>query len=291
LQKVLVAGFLITLGLLSARQVQTWRDTETLFRHVLAIDPDNFMAHNELGVITWKNGNLATAQKHFEDAIAADPSFVLAQRNLGQLFSSQGKVDDAVRQYREAGEWGDGPSWLAAAQLLANAGRLEEALEACDYAIDRGERGTDVWTLRGYLLIGAKKLNEAEKSLTNAISVDPTNARARQHLGVVSLQMGKLDTARLQFAWAASLDPRVADDVEKLVEASNGEDPILLDISAACLSEVEKFGVACRRIEAALILAARQGRVDLVPGMQARLRAYVSDRRYLEFALTQLPSK
>ncbi len=291
MQMGLVAGLLVVLGILSARQVQVWRDTETLFRHALAIDPDNFMAHNELGVIAWRNGSPATAQKHFEDAIAADPSFVLAHRNLGGLFSSQGKVDDAVKQYREAGEWGDGPSWVEAAQLLANAGRSEEALEACDYAIDRGERGTELWTLRGYLLIGAKKLEEAEQSLMNAISLDANNARARQHLGVVSLQKGKLDTARLQFAWAASLDPKVADDVEKLVESSNGQDPILLDISAACLSEVEKFGVACRRIEAALILAAKQGRVDLVPGMQARLAAYVDDRRYLEFALTQLPSK
>jgi tetratricopeptide (TPR) repeat protein len=290
-QMASVAAVLILLGVLSARQVQTWRDTETLFRHVLSVDPDNFMAHNELGAIAWQNKNPATAQKHFEDAINADPSFVLAHRNLGRLWESQGKVDDAVKQYREAGEWGDGVSWVAAAQLLANAGRREEALEACDYAIDRGERGTEIWTLRGYLLIGAKKLDEAESSLLNAISLDPNNARARQHLGVVSLQQGKLDTARLQFAWAASLNPQVADDVEKLVELSKGEDPILLDISAACLSEVEKFGVACRRIEAALILAAKQGRVDLVPGMQARLRAYVADRRYMEFALTQLPSK
>jgi len=38
----------VLLGL-TARQVATWRDSETVFRHALAVTGDNYLAHNQLG--------------------------------------------------------------------------------------------------------------------------------------------------------------------------------------------------------------------------------------------------
>ncbi|MBY0589074.1 tetratricopeptide repeat protein [bacterium] len=277
------------LGARSAWQLQHWRNTEALFRHVLSVDPDNYMAHNQLGVISWNADKIADAEKHFEEAIEADTSFVLARRNLGLLRLRQNRTDEALTQFNEAGDWGDGPSLLEAAQIFLRQGEGENALEACEKAIAMGEQSSTAWTMRGVLLLGQKKFDEAEPVLIHAISLDPNNGRAYQHLAVAYLQQGKLDKARLQFAYGASLEPAIADDVEKLVEQSKEQDPILLDISAACLSQVEKFGVACRRIEAALKLAFIQGRTDLIPGMQSRLRAYLNDQTYLEFSVTQLP--
>jgi tetratricopeptide (TPR) repeat protein len=282
---------LMALAAGSALQVRHWKNHETLFTHVLAIDPDNFMGHNELGVLAWKAGDLPTAERHFQLAIAADASFALGHRNLGMVQLQQGRTAEAIKQFGEAGDWGDGPSLMESARILMGQGETARALEACEKGMALGEETSGAWTLRGLLLIKSNRFPEAETSLVRAINLDPTNARARQHLGAVYLAQQKLDQARLQFAWGASLDPQVADDVEKLVEASREEDPVLLDMSAACQSQVERFGVACRRIESALKVAFKQGRNELIPGMQARLRAYLNDQTYMQFSLTQLPNR
>ncbi len=60
------------------RNDEAQRDYETTLR----IAPSFAMAHNGLGVLALTRGNLAAAERHFVDAINADPNLELARTNL-----------------------------------------------------------------------------------------------------------------------------------------------------------------------------------------------------------------
>lgn len=269
---------------LSYIQASHWRNTETLFASITRVDPDNLIAQNGLGVIDLNKGNLESAAKHFQVAIDADKRFPLAHANLGTVLAQQGKLDEAIAEYREAAEWGYQPSWFAAARLLAQQNKIEEAIAACEYGFGMGPATPDESILYGVLLMRAQRYADAERALLTAIEGDPQSAEARLHLAFSLLSQKKIDSARLQFAWATTLDPSAIDSIESLVKASKDQDPIALDILAACYSQVDKMGVACKTQEAALILAAKQGHSELIEGMQARLRSYLNNIRYLQHA-------
>ncbi len=52
------------------------------YRRVLAIEPDNYYAHNDLGVVLYQLGDYENAALQFSDAVRLDPANADARRNL-----------------------------------------------------------------------------------------------------------------------------------------------------------------------------------------------------------------
>jgi Tfp pilus assembly protein PilF len=79
---VLVAA-LVACGVGTRMQIRWWRDTPTLYRHMLAIDDDNHVAH--LNLATWmsSHGEAAGSIPHFRRAVALRPTVALIHANLG----------------------------------------------------------------------------------------------------------------------------------------------------------------------------------------------------------------
>src|SRR5262249_10853213 len=53
----------------TAREVRTWKNSETLFERALAVTSGNFVAHNSLGVDLERRGRLDEAIDHFSEAV------------------------------------------------------------------------------------------------------------------------------------------------------------------------------------------------------------------------------
>ena len=81
---VAVLGVLGLVGLLfsSTRQLRTWRNSETLFRHAIQANPNNALAWDHLGVELAVRGRLPEAISCFRDAIASNPNYLNAHGNL-----------------------------------------------------------------------------------------------------------------------------------------------------------------------------------------------------------------
>ena len=67
----------------------------------MRINPDNAIAHNNLGVVFARKGNAKEAGSQFSEAIRIDPDYAGAYYNLGKIFANQGKIEDAIRYYRK----------------------------------------------------------------------------------------------------------------------------------------------------------------------------------------------
>jgi tetratricopeptide (TPR) repeat protein len=67
---------------LTRQQLGYWQDSETLFRHALAVTENNDVAHNCLGLALAKKGQTDEAIRHFQEALKLKPDFAVARRNL-----------------------------------------------------------------------------------------------------------------------------------------------------------------------------------------------------------------
>ena len=63
---------LLLLAWLSTGQVQTWRDTLSLWEHWSRVDPNNALAQDSLGNIFRKRGEMRRAMQHYQRAMELD---------------------------------------------------------------------------------------------------------------------------------------------------------------------------------------------------------------------------
>ena len=61
--------------------------------------PDAKWAHNLIGDIAFSNGEIDVAAEEFRAALTLDPSFSVAQDNLGFALLALGKSDEAEAQF------------------------------------------------------------------------------------------------------------------------------------------------------------------------------------------------
>ena len=101
---ILSAAALLTIGLLSwGAWVQTsyWRDSETLFKHALAVTTNNDVAENNLGIVFLQKGQLDEAISLLKSAVDLRPDNSPAHENLAKALLQKGQVADALVHYRK----------------------------------------------------------------------------------------------------------------------------------------------------------------------------------------------
>jgi tetratricopeptide (TPR) repeat protein len=101
---ILSAAAVITIGVLSwCAWVQTsyWRDSETLFKHALAVTTNNDVAENNLGIVYLRQGNVDEAISLLQAAVDLRPDNSPAHENLAKALLQKGDVADALVHYRK----------------------------------------------------------------------------------------------------------------------------------------------------------------------------------------------
>jgi protein O-mannosyl-transferase len=131
---LLGATALLVIAALSWRawvQTSYWRDSETLFTHVLAVTRNNDVAENNLGIIFLEKGQLDEAISKLQAAIDLRPENGPAHDNLAKALLQKGQVADAMVHYRKLLELQ--PENVEARNILGTAliqqGRIREAIE------------------------------------------------------------------------------------------------------------------------------------------------------------------
>jgi protein O-mannosyl-transferase len=95
---IALGSWLLALALITSHQTLFWRDSETLWRRALALDPRCFACHHNVGSALLHRGMNAAAIEHFERAIAIRPPAPLARGGLVFAHVASGAPDEARRQ-------------------------------------------------------------------------------------------------------------------------------------------------------------------------------------------------
>lgn len=96
---VAAAVVLALLAVLTQRQARVWRSSITLWDHVLALDPRNYVAYTARG---WARGDVDAAIADYSEALRINPHYYLAYFDRGNARQERGDLDGAVADFTAA---------------------------------------------------------------------------------------------------------------------------------------------------------------------------------------------
>jgi tetratricopeptide (TPR) repeat protein len=97
-RRAVVIAIVLLAGFMSAARVQAgyWRDSVSLWSRALACTTNNYVAHSNLGVALFVNGNTSEAINHFEQALRINPRQAETLNNLASAYAEEGRYPEAV---------------------------------------------------------------------------------------------------------------------------------------------------------------------------------------------------
>jgi len=244
---------LLACAVVTRQQIGFWRNSETLFRHAIAVTKDNYMAHfylgttldnegrleeaiaefqealklrpnvdfcNAFGIFLERHGRFDEAFIQFQEAVRLDPQFADPHHNLALALSRKGRLAEAIEEFQKALQLN---SLDAAWQndfgiVLARAGRLDEAISQFQQALKLDSKSADVHYNLGNALLRKGRLDEAINQFEQALAIKPDSADVHNNLGIVLTRQGRLDEAIQHFQEALRIRPGYV-DAERNLEA------------------------------------------------------------------------
>lgn len=263
----LAAVLFVLLCVRTRDQLSTWRDSESLYTHAIAVTEDNYIAHDALGYFYRENDRPTEAIEQYEQALAIRPELSTSLNNLGVVRAGRGESTQAVALYRRA-------------------------IEADpDYAAAHNNLGISLAQKRDY--------EGAIVHLARAIELEPVNAEALFNLGLIHRARGESGPMAERFEAALALRPdwhdvavelawvrataresalRDGDRAVELAEAAVASDPNnvrWIDVLAAAYAETGRFDEAIAT-QSRVIERLRQLGQQVPPSTASRLELYRS---------------
>ena len=189
-----------------------------------ARDKDSAVVHNDLGSEAVSNGKPQDALKEYDEALRYDPDLAEAHMGKGVVLElGFNKLDEAEAEYRKAIQLKPG---LAEAhnnlgQLLARTGRLEEAVKEFD-AASSIMLYREPWVARcnkGQALWRMGKKEEGISELRTCLNFQPKYCQGWRELGRIQLADGQAKDAVGSFEQYARTCEKVADAHQLLAQA------------------------------------------------------------------------
>lgn len=208
----LVAALVVVLGAVTVRRLAVYETAVTLWTDTIRTQPDDAMAHYNLGVALVESGRpAAEAMPRFEEALRLDPGHAGALDNLGLVLLRQHRFDEARARFERA---------IAAdpenAVALNNLGALELDMRRPAAAIPLFERALAaepdlpkaiVHRNLGKALVAVGRPEPGLGHLDRAVRLDPDDPEAQNGRGAALLALGKPAAAVPAFETALRLAP------------------------------------------------------------------------------------
>jgi Tfp pilus assembly protein PilF/uncharacterized membrane protein YhaH (DUF805 family) len=197
---------------LTRQQLSYWKDTESLFRHAILVTKDNYGAYHNLGMALDRQGRVDEAISQYRAALRAKGDYALAYNNLGVDLARQGRLDEAMNQFLAAlkitPRYADPHNNIGT--TLEKQGRFDEALEQFREALRLKPDFADAHYNLGVALGRKGRSDEAAKEFQHVLELRPNYAEAHNNLGVMLERKGRLEEAARQYREAARLKPGYA---------------------------------------------------------------------------------
>ena len=256
-------------------QVRYWKDGWTLFEHALEVNPNNTLAHNNLGVLLLHQGQVPEAIVHFRKALEVEPDYAFAHYNLGNALQQDGRLDEAIFHYEKALE--HEPDYAKAynnlGNALAKAGRLDDAVRHYQRALALQPDDADTHNNLANVLVKRAQGPEAIVHYRAALELRPDLVPACNSL-----------------AWLLATSPqaslrngaRAVELARRAEELSGGNNPLFLATLAASYAEAGSFPDAVATAQRAVDLALQHHNAALAARNRELLELFRSGRPYRE---------
>lgn len=185
----------------------------------VAKDPNNKEAWYFLGRAYYTSSRLPGARKAFDRVLELSPKDARAENNIGLIYESGGKTDEALTAYRNAIAWQNESSpsreqpYLNLGNLLVTLDRPDEAIGVLRQAVSIAPQDAQGHLRLGTAYLHLNQLKDAERELREAVELGPADPTAHYQLGRCLKQAKKFEEAKPEFDRA---DQIYRDAAEKL---------------------------------------------------------------------------
>ena len=208
---------------LTRLQIGYWKDSESLFRHAIEAIPDNWKAHDKVGVTLAKKGMTDEAIGHFQQALRIEPSDYMAYNDWGIALLDKGQFDAAIDRFQEALKLNprDASAHYNWGLALAYQNHLNEAGAQFQEAVRLDPRHINAQFNWGLAFLREGQVEEAIERFQEALKLDPNHARAHYQLGIALLKLGRQKEATAHFNRTIELEPNNKGAREQLQRLTN----------------------------------------------------------------------
>jgi tetratricopeptide (TPR) repeat protein len=257
------------------RQIGFWQNSETLFRHALALTKNNAVAHLNLGVALEQDNRQAEALLEYRQAIAADPHRFQPHNDLANLLAAMGAREEALKEYQEALRLNPNAALghVNFGTLLADMGRFDEAMREYSEAARLAPEDPRPHYQMGKACLRHGQSAEAVKHFREALRLNPDDFQTLTWLARV---LASDENAAVRNGAEAVPLAQHANDL------TGGEQPFVLDALAMAYAEAGRFKEAQEAAQKAIELATAAREQKTTAEMQQRLRLYQAGQAYRE---------
>ncbi len=297
-------------------QVKYWRNSETLFQHALAIDPNNYFAHSCYGCYLRDRGQLEAARQECQRAVEINPDYLMGYTFLSGVLELQGRKDEAIAALRECLKIRPDFSDMscALAKLLFEKKLYAEAESELAAGLKFDADDPNLHLFLGHALAAEGKDEAAEEQFAQSARLAPEEAAA--HFQWALMLAGRHKTAdaiahyraALQaqpdfaealnnLAWllAASPDAQLRNGAEAVELASRAcaltqtNDAIKIGTLANACAEAGQFAEAVEWAQKASAVALAHGQTNVAAQNLQLQKLYEAHRAYYEVLLRLQP--
>lgn len=179
------------------------------FNHALAANPRFEAALRDMSRALFESGQRDQAKKMIAQGLALYPQSADFHYYLGNVYAAEKQYQPAIDSWQEALRYA--PDYT---QVHFNIGHTliaarcsEQALPSLDRALALDPQHVDAHNNRGNALLALKRFDEALESYQNALRLHPDNAGTVYNIGCVQMELGKLSDAVANFRRALAIEP------------------------------------------------------------------------------------
>jgi tetratricopeptide (TPR) repeat protein len=210
--QLLAVAVILACAVKTSAQVNVWKDSVTLFSHVLEIDPRGEIPNAYLGISYMREGRIAEAQEYFARALDYNPTWYLPlscsavcmmRTNDRSLLPLAGqRLEQALR---DAPDNSDTLSNMAL--WFSFMGRPKDTETYSRKALVADPDSVRARLYLGNALLAQNKFAESAQEYQQALTVEPDNFFAHNNLGIALFQLGDYERAAEHFSDAVRIDP------------------------------------------------------------------------------------
>jgi tetratricopeptide (TPR) repeat protein len=275
------------------------------YEAALRILPGFFRAHNNFGVMLLRHGRLEQAETHLIAAVRIEPENTEVHASLATLFLRLGKTDQAAVEFRAFlhNDPGNPLAHFHYGQFLDSQNQWDSAIAEYSTSIQLQPDKANVHHALGQLLRKMEQQPQAIAALRKAVELQPGVVKYHCDLAYELYRAGSRAEAKTHYREATRLDPEwhrkaydaarelvsrptalaaqaalAVESSEQVCQATDFNDPILLDFLAMAYATVGNFDSAVRTSQDAYELAKATGLGQPSRRIEEHLRFFEASR-------------
>jgi tetratricopeptide (TPR) repeat protein len=187
----------------------------------LSLNPNHHLSYYLLGLAYVKKQSLAEAEAAIQKCLELKPDFSEAHISLGEIYEDTSKLDKAEDEYKKAYAVAQNYSTsFHLAMLYYGRGKLDQALEYVQKAIQKDSRSIQAYNLQGVILNKLGRYPESIQSFQSVLKIDPNYAVASVNLAIAYINNKNFDKARelLEKTLPTVQDQKLKEKIQEYLE-------------------------------------------------------------------------